>query len=87
MTLGPAPAALLQALEVTSPASDDRAERLRQARAANRLSAQQKEKTKEGPTAEDENNSADDNIKQLNTTPAVPSTPPPTQTRKRNRAE
>ncbi|KAE8221960.1 hypothetical protein CF319_g4763 [Tilletia indica] len=87
MTLGPAPPALLQALEITSPGNDDRAERLRQARAANRLSAQQKGKGTEEAATNHSKQPVEDGTTLATVTPPTPSTPPPTQTRKRNRME
>ncbi|KAE8220556.1 hypothetical protein CF319_g5931 [Tilletia indica] len=42
--LGPAPPALLQALKITTPGSDDRAKRIRQAREANKAAQAEKDK-------------------------------------------
>ncbi|CAD6947393.1 unnamed protein product [Tilletia laevis] len=91
---GPAPVALMQTLDINVPANNDRAERLRQARAANRLAMEQKKNgvpaeptatTSTVPTASTATTSSTDPPTESPTGP--PSTPTTSGIRKRGRAD
>ncbi|CAD6929660.1 unnamed protein product [Tilletia laevis] len=94
MVVGPAPVALMQSLDINVPANNDRAERLRQARAANRLAMEQKKNgvpaeptatTSTVPTASTATTSSNDPPTESPTGP--PSTPTTSGIRKRGRAD
>ncbi|KAE8189031.1 hypothetical protein A4X06_0g1990 [Tilletia controversa] len=93
MVVGLAPVALIQSLDINMPVNNDRAERLRQARAANRSAMEQKkndaatEPTTTASTATTATTATTGSSEPAGSLTGPPSTPKTSAIRKRGRAD
>ncbi|CAD6924754.1 unnamed protein product [Tilletia controversa] len=90
MVVGLAPVALIQSLDINVPVNNDRAERLRQARAANRSAMEQKKNdaaTEPTTTASTATTATTGSSEPAGSLTGPPSTPKTSAIRKRGRAD